>query len=86
MRPSPCSSLTRYKDGGLHATEGLTLESCSGRRLPRTILAFFYMSDASASIGRRMHANFLAEYPSLSAIDVPLLRLDLAARRPFSPG
>ena len=37
-------------------------------------------------VARQMHANFLAEYPSLSATDVPLLRLDLTARRPFEPG
>ena len=55
-------------------------------RLPRSISAFFYMSDASEPVGRRMHANFLATYPSLSATDVPLLRLDLAASRPFAPG
>lgn len=56
--------------------------------LPDSVDAIFYtVGGAEAQRAREQHAQFLAEYPSLSAADVPLVVLDLDNwSHPFAPG
>lgn len=52
--------------------------------VPDIIEAFFFTGKDGENMTRKVHADFLKKYPHLSIADVPLLKLDLKAREPFS--